>query len=124
VSKERARRRQAREAEAAVARERAERRRLVEVERQRARTRRRRSLRALLGVTPNRVDSATRRAAARRWAPVLALLLMAHAVVWLLSDDPWVRLAAVGVTALAAPVVWVLVTDSSRRRRTGYRRRP
>ena len=34
------------------------------------------------------------------------------------------RATAVGVTALAAPVVWVLVTDSARGRRSGYRRRP
>jgi hypothetical protein len=124
VSKERARRRAAREAEAAAARERAERRRVAQVGRRRGREALRRTLRTRLGLRPRRVDSALRRAAARRWAPVLALLIMVHAVIWLLSDDPAVRLAAVGVTALAAPLVWVLVTDSSRGRRSGYRRRP
>ena len=76
------------------------------------------------GRTNAPVDSPLRRAVARRWAPVLALLVVAHAAVWLLSDSPAVRLTAVGVTALATPLLHVWVTDGARGRRTGYRRRP
>ncbi|MFC3690304.1 hypothetical protein [Aquipuribacter hungaricus] len=122
MSRERARRREAREQVAATARERAETRRLAEVRRARARAGRARAVRALGGARP--VDPRLRAARARLWSPVLAALVAAHAVVWLLTDDPALRATAVGVTALAAPVVWVLVTDSARGRRSGYRRRP
>ncbi len=70
------------------------------------------------------VSPRLRRAAARRWAPVLAVALAVHGLVWVLTDDWGLRATAVGVTLLAAPVVWVLVTDAGRSRRTGYRRRP
>lgn len=81
-------------------------------------------MRKALGLQPTRVRSAVRRATLRRWAPVLAALLLAHALLWVLTDGWQPRLVALGVTLLAAPVLWVVVTDSARGRRTGYRRRP
>gem|GEM_PF-1358124 len=124
MSKDRARRRAAREAEATLVRDRAEQDRLVQVARRRRRDARARSLRRTLGVQPIRVSSATRRATVRRWVPVVAVLLFAHVLLWLLLSDVRASLGALGVTALAVPVLWVLVTDSARGRRTGYRRRP
>ena len=124
MSTERARRRESGQAAAATAREQAETRRLLEVRRSRARSARARARRAALGLRATGVSPRLRRAAERRWAPLSALLVAAHAILWIRTDDWALRATAVGVTALAAPVVWVLVTDSLRSRRTGYRRRP
>ena len=108
----------------AAARDSAEARRRAEVARARAARERSARLRRWTGRTNARVDSPLRRARARRWLPVLVLLVVAHAAVWLLSDSTTVRLTALGVTALAAPLLHVWVTDGARGRRTGYRRRP
>ena len=124
MSTERARRRQVRQAAASVAREQAETRRLAEVRRSRTRADRARARRAALGLRATAASPRLRRAAARRWAPLLALLVAAHAILWILTDDWAMRATAVAVTALAAPVVWVLVTDSARSSHSGYRRRP
>ncbi|MGJ7441342.1 hypothetical protein [Aquipuribacter sp. MA13-6] len=124
MSKDRARRRAAREAQAGAARERAERDRLAAVERRRRRDARARALRRTLGLQPTRVRSATRRAAVRRWVPVVVVVVAAHVLLWVLVGDVRTSLVALGVTLLASPVLWVLVTDSARGRRTGYRRRP
>ncbi|WP_380168536.1 hypothetical protein [Jannaschia sp. R86511] len=124
MSRERARRRAAREAEAAAARDRSERDRLATVERRGRREARARSFRRALGIRPTKVRSATRRAARRRWLPVLAVLVLAHLLLWFLVRDARASLVGLGVTLLAAPLLWVVVTDSARGRRLGYRRRP
>jgi Flp pilus assembly protein TadB len=109
MSKERARRRSAREQQAAVDR--------LARERRAERDARRRTARAALR---SRLPRRTRwrrqqglLARRRRTenAVILGLFLTVQAIVWLVSDDPWVRVTAALLGVLALPVLVTLALD-------------
>lgn len=102
MSKERARRREARQAEAAVVRARRERQRLRD-ERRRAR---RTTIRRLF--TPRATGRQTGVLAQRRRTRlnlVVAFLLLVQVVVWVVRPDWPARLTALIIAALAFPVI-------------------
>jgi hypothetical protein len=117
VSKARARRRAEREAAEALARRR--------TERHRARVARTRAVRTALvhpvaAVRPGRsprpgarrpVSTALGRLRARQNGLLLAVLVGAHTLLWLLVPSWWVRGSALVLTALAWPLLLVLFFD-------------
>ena len=109
MSKERARRREDRERAAATARKERERRAAKA-------TRRRGSAAALKARVPRRTRLRRQQGllARRRRAEngVIAVLwLAAEGLVWLLFDDPWIRVAALLLGVLALPVLVTLTLD-------------
>lgn len=111
MSKERARRRAAREHEAAI---RASARGAQAERRERRAARRRAVRRATTGQLPRRtvVGRPTGSLARRRrtrTSVLLAVLLALNVVVWILSPDWALRLAALVVSALVAPVLVTLL---------------
>ncbi len=116
MSKERARRREVRQREAAV-RAAA---RAGEAERRERRARRRRALRrATTGRLPRRSAGLQHGPLARRRrtrrALLLAALLAANLLVWVVRPDWLSRLAALVVTVLVAPVLAAFVVPARRR---------
>ena len=109
MSKERARRREERERVAAVSRAAAHRR----AERD---SRRRASRAALRARLPRRTRWRRQQgllARRRRMenSVILGLFLLAQIIVWLVTDDPWVRVAAALLGVLALPVLVTLALD-------------
>ena len=106
MSKERARRREAREREAAVRREVHERAAQRSAERSARKRRRRAALRRLLvPFTTGRQTGVLARRRRTRLNLVVAALLFAQVVVWVVRPDWQARLAALLVAALAFPVI-------------------
>ncbi len=61
------------------------------------------------------VDSAQRRARARRWAPIAAAVLIVNVVSWVLWPS-WTAHVLTAVVSIAAlPLVGIWVTDAARR---------
>jgi Flp pilus assembly protein TadB len=109
VSRERARRREERDQAAAVARE--------ARERQEARASRRQASRAAWRARlPRRTRWRRQQGllARRRRAQnsvILGLYLTVQTVVWLVTSDPWVRVAVALLGALSVPVLVTLILD-------------
>ena len=113
MSRSRAQRRAVREDAARQAREAAERQRVATV----ARGRRRRGLARQWGALTGarRPTSPLRRARARQWAPVLALLFLANAVAWVLWPSSTAHALVAAVSLLCLPLAAVWLADSRSR---------
>jgi Flp pilus assembly protein TadB len=107
MSKERAQRRQQREAAAAA--ERADRQRRADRSRRLAGVRS--ALTGPLRRGPRRPQSALSRQRGRQNGILAAGLLGAHAALWLLTPSWWIRIGALVLTAMAWPLLVVLLFD-------------
>jgi len=123
VSKQRAQRRAQRAAVAAQASGRAEDRRLAQVERRRRRSTIGAALRRAVGLRPRPVRTATGRARARRWAPIIATLFVLNVVGWVLWTSVTGRVLVAVVTVALLPLIAIWLTDAERRGPGRYGRR-
>lgn len=109
MSRERARRREEREKLAAAARERRERRAARDAQRRARRAAWRRRLPTRTRWRRQQGILARRRRLEN--SVIVGLYLVAQVIVWLLTSDPWVRVASALLGVLAMPVLVTLTLD-------------
>ena len=109
MSRERARRREEREKAAAAAREKRERRAAREAQRRARRAAWRRRLPTRTRWRGQQGILARRRRMEN--SVILGLYLVVQAIVWLVTSDPWVRVASALLGVLAMPVLVTLALD-------------